>query len=94
VYEGIRIKRFLIFEDECVEYTIIREDSELMDGKVLKSGVISGKCDDEKTASFDYYSINRIIRAYNEGNSEEFLKFVREYAYKKALVESFEEYSR
>ncbi|MCR5623961.1 MAG: DUF5717 family protein [Lachnospiraceae bacterium] len=94
VYEGIRIKRFLIFEDECVEYSIIREDSELMDGKVLKSGVISGKCDDEKTASFDYYSINRIIRAYNDGNSEEFLKFVREYAYKKALVESFEEYSR
>ncbi len=97
VYEGVRVKRMLLFRDEICNYTISRESA--LDGETetvaVSTGTVRGEeCDKnaDVNAINNFEVINKIIKAYENNNADEFMDRLTGYVFRKSAIENFERF--
>lgn len=85
VFEGIRVRGFILFQDETVEYEILEKDT---DGSEKATGSFTMTYMDQMSGmhgASGYRMLNRMLRK-QQGNEDGLLDQMQEYAEKRAIV--------
>ena len=85
VFEGIRVRGFILFQDETVEYEILEKDT---DGSEKATGPFTMTYIDQMSGmqgASGYRMLNRMLRK-QQGDEDGLLDQMQEYAEKRAIV--------